>query len=212
MSQASPVPAGTEAHSILKQFGFTPGKVGMWLFLASDAMGFLGLIGSYIILRASLIGDWIPEGAWGRHAPEGLPQLDPIITGFNTFILICSSYTMVRAVNAITHDDQKGLKFWLGLTILLGVTFLGIQVYEYQHLMHMGLHMNAHPYGATFFLCTGFHGAHVFSGVIYMSCIWLRAAKGTYSSTNYSPVELVGLFWHFVDLVWIILFTILYLI
>lgn len=211
MSLSLPVPEGTEAHATLKKLGYTPGKIAMWLFLASDAMGFLGLIGAYIILRASLIGPWRPftEGPWG---PEGLPKLDPYITGVNTFILIVSSYTMVRAVNAIQHGDQGGLKKWLGLTILGGATFLGIQVYEYTHLMHLGLHMNSHLYGATFYLCTGFHGFHVLSGVIYMTCIWLRAAKGAYSADNYSPVELVGLFWHFVDLVWIILFTIIYLI
>ncbi len=196
----------------LKTFGYTPGKFGMWLFLASDAMGFVGLIGAYIILRASLPGDaWVPTTGYGAGGAEGLPQLAPVLTGINTFILICSSFTMVRALHAIQRGNQSGLKLWLGITILCGATFLGIQVYEYGKLMSEGLHMSSHLFGATFFMCTAYHGAHVLAGVIYMSCIWVAAARGRYTAESHSPVELVGLFWHFVDLVWIILFTIIYL-
>jgi heme/copper-type cytochrome/quinol oxidase subunit 3 len=195
-----------------KNFGYTPGKFAMWLFLASDAMGFVGLIGAYIILRASLPdASWIPTTGYGADAAAGLPPLDPIITGINTFILICSSFTMVRAVDAIGRGKQGGLKLWLAATIGLGATFLGVQVYEYMILMDAGLHMGSHLYGATFYMCTAFHGAHVLSGVIYLSCIWIAAARGKYTAESHSPVELVGLFWHFVDLVWIILFTIIYL-
>ncbi len=195
-----------------RKFGYSPGKLAMWLFLASDAMGFVGLISAYLVVRASLPGDWRPtSGGWAGEG-GGLPALNAYVTGVNTFILILSSFTMVLALDRIQRGNQKGLLTFLGLTILGGATFLGIQVYEYGHLMHAGLHMNSHPYGATFFLCTGFHGAHVLSGVIYMICIWLRAAKGAYTAENHSPIELVGLFWHFVDLVWIILFTIIYLI
>jgi cytochrome c oxidase subunit III len=117
----------------------------------------------------------------------------------------------VLALDAIQRGNQAKLKIFLFLTVALGATFLGIQVYEYQHLMHEGMHMFAHPYAATFFMCTAFHGAHVLSGVVYLTCIWIGALRGKYSATSYSPVEIAGLFWHFVDLVWIILFTIIYL-
>ncbi len=211
MSNLAPIDALGQTKYSLKRFGYTPGKFAMWLFLASDAMGFVGLIGAYIILRASMPGElWRPlVGDWTEAG--GLPHLDPILTGINTFILIISSFTMVLALDAIQKGKQAGLKLWLGATILGGATFLGIQVYEYYHLMHAGLHVGSHLYGATFFVCTAFHGMHVLSGVIYLSCIWIAAARGKYTAENHSAVELVGIFWHFVDLVWIILFTIIYL-
>jgi cytochrome c oxidase subunit III len=195
-----------------KTLGFTPGKFGMWLFIAQDAMGFVGLISMYVILRSGHPGaEWRPTvGDYGFEG-GGLPELGKALTGINTFILICSSFTMVRALDAVQRGRQGALKGWLFATIALGATFLGIQVYEYGHLMSEGMHMNAHPYAATFFMCTGFHGAHVLGGVIYLTCIWIGALRGKYSETNSSPIELAGLFWHFVDLVWIVLFTIVYL-
>jgi heme/copper-type cytochrome/quinol oxidase subunit 3 len=214
----APIDALGQTEYGRRTFGFTPGKFAMWLFLASDAMGFVGLVGSYIVIRfAHPDPAWIPAtGEWGRPpldgAPQtGLPHLDPIITGINTFILILSSFTMVLALDRIQKGNVKGLLTFLGLTILGGATFLGVQVYEYAHLMHEGLKIYTHPYAATFYICTGFHGAHVLSGVIYLTCIWIQAARGRYTAKEHSPVELVGLFWHFVDLVWIILFTIVYL-
>jgi heme/copper-type cytochrome/quinol oxidase subunit 3 len=188
----------------------------MWLFLASDAMGFIGLISAYIVLRwSNPAATWIPgAGDWsvaGQGSTAGLPPLDPVITGVNTFILIVSSFTMVLALDACHRGLQKRLLTFLGLTAGLGAVFLGVQVYEYSQLLSHGLAMWHHPYGATFYMCTGFHGAHVLSGVIYLVVMWLNALKGKYGPHNSSPVELVGLFWHFVDLVWIILFTIIYL-
>ena len=196
-----------------KLYGFSPGKFAMWLFIAQDAMGFVGLISTYIILRSAHPGsEWRPTiGSYGYEAHEGLPELNKVLTGVNTFILIISSFTMVLALDAIQRGNVAKLKTFLFATIALGATFLGIHVYEYGHLMHEGMHMNAHPYAATFFMCTGFHGAHVLAGVIYLTCIWIGALRGKYSAQNWSPVELAGLFWHFVDLVWIILFTIVYL-
>jgi cytochrome c oxidase subunit 3 len=196
-----------------KTFGFSPGKFAMWLFIAQDAMGFVGLLSTYIVLRAAHTGsEWRPSiGEYGWEGHAGLPALDPILTGVNTFILIVSSFTMVLALDAIQRGNQAKLKGCLFATIVLGATFLGIQVYEYGHLMHQGMHMNAGPYASTFFMCTGFHGAHVFAGVVYLTCIWIGALRGKYTAQSHSPVELAGLFWHFVDLVWIILFTIIYL-
>jgi heme/copper-type cytochrome/quinol oxidase subunit 3 len=195
-----------------KTLGFSPGKFGMWLFIAQDAMGFVGLISAYIVIRSAHPGaEWRPTvGDYGFEG-GGLPELDKVLTGVNTFILIVSSFTMVLALDAAQRGAQARLKGFLLATIALGATFLGIQVYEYGHLMHMGMHMYAGPYASTFFMCTAFHGAHVFGGVCYLTCIFIGALRGKYGATNYSPVELAGLFWHFVDLVWIILFTIIYL-
>lgn len=202
------VPATRRGHS------FTPGKLAMWLFLGSDAMGFMGLIGAYMVLR-------ITSANWFR--PEFDPPLGISLTAFMTFVLICSSVTMVTALSAIRKGDRKRLLIWLGATILGGVVFLTLQAYEWSHFIHGKAELAAvfakgtggiapfTNFQATFFTCTGFHGLHVTVGVVYLSCIWVRAWQGAYTATNHSPVELVGLYWHFVDLVWIVLFTIIYL-
>ncbi len=199
MESASP--AAPAKRNLLNEF--TRGKLAMWLFLGSDAMGFMGLIGAYMVLRISS-ANWVVAG---RD-----PELGITLTAIMTFILILSSVTMVTAHAKILKGDQKGLVRWLGLTVIGGAIFLGLQVYEWTHLIHIGLNPANGNYAATFFGLTGFHGLHVLIGVIYLSCIWLKARAGAYTATNNSPVELVGLYWHFVDLVWIVLFTIVYLI
>jgi len=193
---------------------FTNGKLAMWLFLGSDAMGFMGLIGAYIVLR-------ITAPNWEN--PTFDPPFGINLTAFMTFLLIVSSVTMVTALHKIGHGDRKGLLFWLAMTICGGLAFLCLQAYEWTHFIH-GIHERAVEYTATtgkiapftnyqatFFSLTGFHGLHVTIGVVYMSCIWRRAWQGAYTEESHSPVELVGLYWHFVDLVWIVLFTIIYL-
>ena len=194
------------AHAAQREsFGATPGKIAMWLFLASDAMGFMGLIIAYMVLRvASPV--WIPE----QWQPDGALAIS--LTAVMTFILICSSMTMVLALAAVRRNDQKGLVRYMAMTLLGGLTFLCLQVYEWTHLIGSGFTAPSSNYAATFFSLTGFHGAHVTSGVIYLLILFPSILKGKYSSTNHSPIELYGLFWHFVDLVWIILFTIIYLI
>jgi heme/copper-type cytochrome/quinol oxidase subunit 3 len=190
----------------------------MWLFLGSDAMGFMGLIGAYIVLRITA-----PDWQHKQFDPPVDPDFGIKLTAFMTFLLIVSSVTMVTALAKIEKGDRKGLLLWLGMTILGGLGFLGLQVYEWTHFIHgiqdgaakyMAEMKVAAPftnYQATFFSLTGFHGLHVTIGVIYLSCIWVRSWQGAYSAEKHSPVELVGLYWHFVDLVWIILFTIIYL-
>jgi heme/copper-type cytochrome/quinol oxidase subunit 3 len=175
----------------------------MWLLILADAMGFIGFMAAYIVVRA---GD-----GYGWPPLDIQPELGIPLTSVMTFLLILTSVTMVTALTKITKGDVPGLRKWLLFTIIGGAMFLGLQVYEWQHLIHAGMSPAVHNYGAFFFLLTGYHGLHVLSGVIYLTCVWVAAGKGRYTAENHSPVELVGLFWHFVDLVWIILFTILYL-
>jgi heme/copper-type cytochrome/quinol oxidase subunit 3 len=185
-------------------------KLGMWVFLLSEVMFFSSLIGAYIILRFAHPEQW----AEPNHV------LNVPLTGFNTFMLICSSVTMVKAFAAIEHGDQAGLRKWLIATIILGASFVGIQVYEYIKLAHHGFVPVAANYaaeggplyGTTFYTMTGFHGAHVTIGVLALIFTTVKAFRGKYSATDYGGVEIMGLYWHFVDLVWIILFTIVYLI
>jgi heme/copper-type cytochrome/quinol oxidase subunit 3 len=189
----------------------TGGKVGMWIFIAQDGMAFGGLLLAYAMLRI-FSPDW----------PVPAEILGIALTATATFILICSSVSMVMAVDASQKSDQSRTSFWLFMTILGGLTFLGIQAYEYTHLSHAGIGFATSTwegeavnnlFGSTFYVVTGFHGMHVTAGVIYLICIWIGSLKGKYTKggNSYSPVELVGLFWHFVDLVWILVFTFIYL-
>lgn len=196
-------------------------KLGMWVFLLSEVMFFTGLIGAYIILRAANPG----------HFAEPDVVLNVPLTAVNTFLLICSSVTMVKAFAAIEHGDQRGLRMWLLATVALGSLFLSVQAYEYIQLAHEGFLPMAEAYeavgrrgehggalvggplyGATFYTMTGFHGAHVLLGVLALIWITVRSFRGKYTQASHGGVETMGLYWHFVDLVWIILFTIVYLI
>lgn len=186
-------------------------KLGMWVFLLSEVMFFTGLIGAYIILRFAQPDAFSEPGE----------VLNVSLTAFNTFVLICSSVTMVKAFAAIQTGDQRELRVWLLATIFLGAFFLSIQAIEYYKLVEEGFvptvqgyaaHAGGPIYGMTFYTLTGFHGAHVTIGVLALIYTAVRAFRGAYTPSSHGGVEIMGLYWHFVDLVWIILFTIVYLI
>jgi len=179
-------------------------KLGMWVFLGSEIMFFTALIGSYVILR---VGN---PGAWPEHGPREVLAIP--ITAANTFLLICSSVSMVKAFAAASVGDQKGLRLWLIATVLMGAAFVSVQAVEYTELVHKGFVPSAGLFGSTFYTMTGFHGFHVSVGVICMIYVTIRAFRGKYSAADHRGIEVIGLYWHFVDLVWIILFTIVYLI
>ena len=178
-------------------------KLGMWVFLGSEVMFFTALIGSYIILRVANPAAWAPLSERVLNVP---------ITAVNTFLLICSSVTMVKAFAAAQLGRQQSLCRWLVATVLIGATFVGIQVVEYRELIHQGFIPSAGLFPSTFYTMTGFHGFHVSVGVICMIFVTWKAFRGRYTGADHRGVEVVGLYWHFVDLVWIILFTIVYLI
>ena len=182
-------------------------KVGMWMFLISDAFTFAGLLLAYAVLRA---------GAEAWHQP-GEPHFGINFTAALTFLLICSSVTMVAAV-AACQDGKRGKTLtFLGLTILGGLLFLCGQYHEYfgingPGLIEEGLHFGASHRATTFFVITSFHGFHVFSGVVILCVMFVNTARGHYDNGNHDAIEATGLFWHFVDLVWILVFTFVYLI
>ncbi|MBT6326894.1 MAG: cytochrome oxidase subunit III [Bdellovibrionales bacterium] len=189
------------------QFGkATPGKIGMWIFLTADAMSFAGFLIAFAVLRST------------KQWPDPVEALGGVeLSGFMTFLLICSSVSMVLSIDACKHHDRKNMQFWLGVTILGGIAFLGLQVYEYQHLINdLGMTFTNYPKGnnlfsSTFFNITGFHGMHVLTGVLYLIAMYIMGAKGKFDNGNVNMLEIAGLFWHFVDLVWILVFTFVYL-
>ena len=176
------------------------GKLGMWIFLAGDAMSFGGLICAYAALRMGSPSWPIPSTILG------VP-----FTAVMTFLLICSSVTMVKGLESIKHGNRALLRRFLLMTVFGGACFLGMQAYEWTHLIEHGMTLTSKGlFGATFFVLTGFHGCHVFSGVVYLTIIAMNA--DSYSATDHNSVEIAGLYWHFVDLVWILIFTFVYLI
>jgi cytochrome c oxidase subunit III len=175
-------------------------KMGMWVFLCSEVMFFTGLIGAYIVLRFA-------TPLW----PHPGSVLNIPLTAFNTFVLICSSVTMVQALAAVQRGDMRKTKLFLCLTVLGGAFFLSIQAVEYWKLLHEGFNPHVSLFGSIFFTTTGFHGFHVFCGVVCMAFVTGKALLGKYTQASHQGIETIGLYWHFVDLVWIVLFTIIYL-
>lgn len=176
-------------------------RLGLWLFIAAAVMLFVGLTSGYIILRAG-------GASW---PPPGFPPL-PSGLWANTIIIILSSATMVWAHRSINRGNQIGLKIGLLLTALLGVAFLGRQVYVWDQLSAAGVGLQTGVYGSVFYVLTGVHGAHLAGGVIFLLYVLGQALRGRYTDRKHTGVELCGVYWHFVDALWVYLFVILYLI
>ena len=188
--------------------------LGMWVFLVTEVMFFGGLFMAYIVYRT-----WYPLAF-----AEGSHHLDILLGGFNTAVLICSSLTMAMAVHAAQLGNRKGQVRFLVLTILLGATFLGVKVIEYaekfEHHLIPGHNFqwegaadprNVEIFYTLYFTMTGLHALHMIIGIGVMLVILFMACRGRFTPEYYSPVEVSGLYWHFVDIVWIFLFPLLYL-
>lgn len=216
----------------ISPFSMSYGKLMMWFFLVSDALTFGGLLVAYGYVRHTYTGDW-PVGEEVFNSMPFLGHGYPLLyVALMTFLLIISSVTMVLAVEAGHRMDRKGVTKWLFWTIIGGFFFVGSQAWEWYHFIHgshegrvltdgtviHGASMVANEYGPQqyaqfFFFITGFHGFHVFSGVVINIIIFINVLKGTYEKRgHYEMVEKTGLYWHFVDLVWVFVFTFFYLI
>jgi cytochrome c oxidase subunit 3 len=201
------VTAHGEAHvapSGHAQRGISNPILGMLLFITSEVMFFSGLFAAYFSTRAAN-APWPPD-----VFKDILDPLGPII--FATVILIISSFTCQFAVWSIRRGDRTGFVRNISITFVLGVVFLIMQVYDYGILFSEGMTLGSGPFGTTYYTLTGFHGAHVFGGVLMLGVILYRGMAGQFSAKHHDAVEAVSLYWHFVDVVWILLFSILYLI
>ncbi len=179
-------------------------KLLMWLFLASDCMFFGSLIATYMIYRgrAESVGT-------GPYPSE---ILDIPYTSVSAFVLLMSSLTMVLALAALQKGDLRGSRIWILATALLGSIFLGGQYFEFTEFYHEGLSLTSNMFGATFFTLTGFHGFHVTLGVIWLLTMFFVSLRGGLKQEDSLDLEITGLYWHFVDIVWIVIFTLVYLI
>lgn len=181
--------------------GLDSRKIAFWAFIGSECLLFGSLISTYLAYEGrSVVGPT-------THEILNIP-----LTSVSTFVLLMSSLAMVIGLAGV-QQGKKGMAVGglLG-TILLGATFLGFQAYEFQHFVHEGLGFTTNLFGSTFFTLTGFHGGHVFVGVVWLTTLLIRVLQGKLGADKSLNVEIAGLYWHFVDVVWIIIFTVVYLI
>jgi cytochrome c oxidase subunit 3 len=186
--------------------------LGMILFITSEVMFFAGLFAAYFNVRATAPGGWPPGEFLGKL--NFLPTAEqpiPVVT-LATILLISSSVTCQVGVWGIRAGDHRKLVRAIGVTVVLGATFLLMQAYDYTTLYSAGVRLDAGTFGTTYYTLTGFHGAHVLGGVIMLSVVLYRAMAGQFSKDHHDMVEATSIYWHFVDVVWIVLFSTLYLI
>ena len=190
---------GHEVH--YSSTGLSNNKLGMWLFLGSECLLFGGLISTYMLYR-------------GRHSENLGPDQfwDIPFTSASSFVLLMSSLTMVLAVSAIKRGDERNTKLWLSITALLGSLFVAGQVYEFTTFYREGLGYTTSLFSSSFYTLTGFHGVHVSVGIIMLLSLVGMVSKGRIHGDKAEAIELIGLYWHFVDIVWILIFTLVYLI
>ena len=190
--------AATAHHTSM---GLDSRKMAFWAFIGSECLLFGSLISTYLIYKGkSVVGPY-------PHDILNIP-----FTSVSTFDLLMSSLMMVLALAAVQRGDLKWAKIWLFATAFLGILFLGGQVYEFTSFVREGLTLQTNLFGCTFFVLTGTHGAHVTVGVLRLLTLWVRALQGKLGPAQALTVEISGLYWHFVDVVWIVIFTLVYLI
>ncbi len=197
-------PAGASAiddHTHVTATGISNEKVAMWAFLGSECLLFGGLISTFLLYKDRAADGPVPHDLY-----------DIAFTSISSFVLLMSSLTMVLAVSAIGRGDDRALRAWLLVTALLGSIFISGQVYEFKEFLNEGLGFTTSPAGSAFFTLTGFHGVHVTIGIVMLISAALLSRSGRITQRNAEAVEIVGLYWHFVDVVWIIIFTVVYLI
>ena len=210
MATAAVADAHAEHH--YTSTGLSSTKIAVWTFIGSECFLFASLISTYLIYKwRSVVGPY-PHTPWvdpstGQHfnAILNIP-----VTSASTFVLLMSSLAMVLAHSAVVRGDRKYSRLWLAMTALLGATFLGFQAYEFTSFVHEGLTIHTNLFGSTFFILTGFHGAHVTAGVLWLMTLLFIDFKRGLGPRDAINVDICALYWHFVDVVWIGLFLVIY--
>lgn len=195
--------AQTDAHALHPptSTGLNTWKLGFWIFLSSETLFFGSFISTYMVYKASSVVGPFPTDI-----------LDIPLTSISTFVLLMSSLAVVTGLDGIQKGNRKQALWGLAATILLGAGFLGFQAYEFTHFYHAGLTLQTNLFGSSFFILTGFHGAHVSIGIIWLFILFMDILRGPMVPAKHAlQVEVAGLYWHFVDIVWIVIFTLIYL-
>ena len=180
--------------------GLSTFKLGFWVFLGSETLFFGSLISTYMVYKGESVAGPTPHEI-----------LDIPLTSISTFVLLMSSLAMVLALDAIQKNNRRGGLIWIMATAGLGSVFLGFQAYEFTEFYHEGLKLQTNLFGSSFFTLTGFHGAHVTIGVLWLLALWLECVRGRLPASRAETLEIAGLYWHFVDIVWIVIFPLIYL-
>jgi heme/copper-type cytochrome/quinol oxidase subunit 3 len=192
---------GVEHPALASTTGLSNNKMGMWLFLGSECLLFGGLISTYMLYRGRVAAGPGPDQIY-----------DIPFTSVSSFVLLMSSLTMVLAVSAANRRDLRNTRVWLVVTALLGATFVGGQAYEFTSFYREGLGYTTSLFSSSFYTLTGFHGVHVSVGILMLLSLALMIRADRVTGNKAEVVELIGLYWHFVDIVWIVIFTLVYLI
>ena len=188
-------------HGHATSTGISNAKLAMWVYLGSDCLLFGSLISTYLLLRHR-----------GVQGPTPTEVFDIPFTSVSSFVLLMSSLTMALAVASIVRGDVHRNRIWLGTTAMLGAVFIGGQVYEFTTFYREGLGYTTSIFGSAFYTLTGFHGIHVSIGIVMLMSLLVMSLRGNLGPERAETVEIIGLYWHFVDIVWIVIFTIVYLI
>ena len=189
------------ANDHVTSTGLSDNKLLMWVFLGSECLLFGGLISTYLIYRSRFAAGPAPGDIF-----------DIPFTSVSSFVLLMSSLTMVLALSALQRGDIRNNRLWLLTTALLGSLFIGGQVYEFTTFLREGLGYTTSPFSSAFFTLTGFHGVHVSVGIVMLMSLYVSSLRGNLRRESTETVEIVGLYWHFVDVVWIFIFTVIYLV
>ena len=209
--------AHAEAHALHPETstGIDNRKLAIWTFIGSECLFFTSLISTYLVYKGkSLVGP-LPHTASQCMLHGKMQECEqifeiPLVT-FGTAVLLFSSFFVVMALNGAQTGNRKRLLGWLSLTVLGGLFFIGMQVYEFYHFVHKGLGYTTNLFGSSFYTLTGFHGSHVTLGVIWLSTVLILAFRGKLPPEKSLNLELAALYWHFVDVVWIVIFPVVYL-
>jgi cytochrome c oxidase subunit 3 len=201
-------------HAIETSTGLDSRKLAIWTFIGSECLFFASLISNYLVQKPrSLVGPF-PHESWTDPASGQVfePIIEIPLVTLGTALLLFSSLFIVLALNGAQRGNRKQLIGWLGATLLCGIFFVGMQVYEFTHFVHKGLTLQKNLFGASFYVLTGFHGTHVTIGVIWLLTMFILALRGQLPPKRAVNLEIAALYWHFVDVVWIIIFPVVYLI
>jgi heme/copper-type cytochrome/quinol oxidase subunit 3 len=197
-------------HAHITNTGITNEKLGMWLFLGSECLLFGGLISTFLLYKKKL--NTFPGFENAEVSKLGRQIFDIPFTSVSSFILLMSSLTMVLAVSSLQRNDLRRCRIWILATATLGACFLGGQIYEFTAFVREGLGYTTNIFSSAFFTLTGFHGAHVAIGIIILMTMYALTFNGKLTSERSETLEIAGLYWHFVDVVWVVIFVVVYLI